>query len=46
MMSLARTRELYNEINKVKPIKKKIEKAKQLNIKIIKENEWYKILNL
>ncbi len=33
-------------IGNSKPIKKKIEKAKQLNIKIIKENEWYKILNL
>ena len=29
-----------------KPTKKKIENAKQLNIKIIKENEWYKILDL
>ena len=28
-----------------KPTKKKIEKAKQLNIKIIKENEWYKLLD-
>ena len=26
--------------------KKKIENAKQLNIKIIKESEWYKILDL
>ena len=29
-----------------KPTKKKVENAKQLNIKIIKENEWYKILDL
>ena len=29
-----------------KPTKKKIENAKQLNIKIIKESEWYKILDL
>ena len=28
-----------------KPTKKKIESAQQLKIKIIKENEWYKILN-
>ncbi len=33
-------------IGNSKPIKKKIENAKQLNIKIIKENEWYKILDL
>ena len=29
-----------------KPIRKKIETAKNLNIKILKENEWYKILEL
>jgi len=29
-----------------KPTKKKIESAKQLNIKIIKEVEWYKLLDL
>ena len=29
-----------------KPTKKKIENAKKLDIKIIKENEWYKILDL
>ena len=29
-----------------KPIKKKIEKAKELKIKIISEKEWYKILNI
>ena len=29
-----------------KPTKKKIDNAKKLNIKIIKEEDWYKILNL
>ena len=29
-----------------KPTKKKIEKANQLNIKIIKEEDWYKLLKL
>ena len=29
-----------------KPTKKKVDLAKKLKIKIIKENEWYKILNL
>ena len=29
-----------------KPTKKKIENAKLLNVKIIEESEWYKILNL
>ena len=29
-----------------KPTKKKIENAKKFNIKIIKEAEWYQILNL
>jgi len=29
-----------------KPTRKKIETAKNLNIKILKENEWYKILEL
>lgn len=33
-------------IGNSKPTKKKIENAKELNIKIIKENEWYKILDL
>ena len=33
-------------IGESKPTKKKIENAKLLDIKIIKENEWYKILNL
>ena len=29
-----------------KPTKKKIERAQQLSIKIVKEIEWYKILDL
>ncbi len=29
-----------------KPTKKKIENAKKINVKIIEEREWYKILNL
>ncbi len=33
-------------IGNSKPTKKKIENAKKLNIKIILENDWYKILNL
>ena len=33
-------------IGNSKPTKRKIENAKKLNIKIIKESEWYKILNL
>jgi len=33
-------------IGNSKPIKKKIENAEQLDIKIIKESEWYKILDL
>ena len=33
-------------IGNSKPTNKKIANAKQLSIKIIKENEWYKILNL
>ena len=33
-------------IGNSKPTKKKVENAKQLNIKIIKESEWYKILDL
>ena len=33
-------------IGSSKPTKKKIENAKSLNIKIILEDEWYKILNL
>ena len=33
-------------IGNSKPTKKKIEKAKELNIKTIKESDWYKILDL
>ena len=33
-------------IGDFKPTKKKVDKAKQLNIKIIEEKEWYKILDL
>ena len=33
-------------IGNSKPTKKKIETAKKMNIKIIKENEWYEILDL
>ncbi len=33
-------------IGNSKPTKNKIEKAKQLKIKILKEQDWYKILNL
>ena len=33
-------------IGNSKPTKKKIANAKQLNVKIIKENDWYKILDL
>ena len=33
-------------IGNSKPTKKKIENAKLLNVKIIEESEWYKILNL
>ena len=29
-----------------KPTNKKIESAKKLNVKIIKEEDWYKILNI
>ena len=29
-----------------KPTRKKVEKAKELNIRIIKEKDWYKILNI
>ena len=29
-----------------KPTKKKVDLAKQLNVKIVEENEWYKILDL
>ena len=33
-------------IGNSKPTKKKIEKAKELNIKTVKESDWYKILDL
>ena len=33
-------------VGKSKPTKRKIESAEQLNIKVIKEDDWYKILNL
>ena len=33
-------------IGNSKPTKRKIESAKKLNVKTIKESEWYKILNL
>ncbi len=33
-------------IGNSKPIKKKIQNAEKLNVKIIKESEWYKILDL
>ena len=33
-------------IGNSKPIKKKIDNAKKLNIKTIKENDWYKLLDL
>ena len=29
-----------------KPTKKKIDKAKELKIQIINENDWYKLLNI
>ena len=33
-------------IGNSKPTRKKIENAKQLNIKTIKESDWYKLLDL
>ena len=33
-------------IGNSKPTKKKVDKAKQLKIKVVTENEWYKILDL
>ena len=33
-------------VGETKPTKKKIEQAKKLNIKLIEENDWYKILNI
>ena len=35
----------YLVIGNTKPTKKKIEKAKELKIKIMTESDWYKILN-
>ena len=29
-----------------KPTKKKIEKAQELNVQIVKEKDWYKLLNI
>ena len=29
-----------------KPTKKKVEKAKELDLKIVREKEWYKLLNI
>ena len=33
-------------VGNTKPTKKKIDKAKELKIKIYSENEWYKLLNI
>ena len=33
-------------VGESKPTKKKVDKAKELKIKIIDEKEWYKILNI
>ncbi len=33
-------------VGESKPTRKKVEKAKELNIQIIKEKDWYKILNI
>ena len=33
-------------VGESKPTKKKINKAKELNIKIINEKAWYKLLNI
>ena len=35
----------YLVVGDTKPTLKKIEKAKQLNIKILDENSWYDLLN-
>ena len=35
----------YLIVGDSKPTTKKIEKAKQLNIKILDENSWYSLLN-
>ena len=36
----------YLVVGNSKPTKKKIEKAKELKIKIFSEDEWYKLLNI
>ena len=36
----------YLVVGDSKPTKKKIDKAKEMNIKIISEVEWYKLLNI
>ena len=33
-------------VGSTKPTKKKLDKAKELNIDIVNEKEWYKILNI
>ena len=33
-------------VGEIKPTKKKIDKAKELKIKILKEKDWYKLLNI
>jgi len=35
----------YLVVGDTKPTPKKVEKAKQLNIKILDENNWYDLLN-
>jgi len=35
----------YLVVGNSKPTTKKVEKAKELNIKIIDENSWYNLLN-
>ena len=35
----------YLVVGNSKPTQKKVEKAKQLNIKILDENSWYGLLN-
>ena len=39
-------RAFVKDIRISKPTKKKIDTAKQLNIKTIKESAWYELLNL
>ena len=40
------TKENILVVGNSKPTKKKIEKAKELKIKIFSENEWYELLNI